>query len=159
MIDIVCVVCRLVMSDSLQPQDCSPPGSSVHGILQARILEWVACPPPGDLLNPETEPTSFMSPAFAGGFFTTRANRKPGSSGWIFSSVKPGVAHVAEASVVEAARVISHRRCVWCSSTLWVLPLCCQFIHSQCSFPWWFVSNIIAEETKVTNNPWNVILI
>ena len=30
------------MSDSLQPLDCSPPGSSVHGILQARILEWVA---------------------------------------------------------------------------------------------------------------------
>ena len=24
------------------PKDCSPPGSSVHGILQARILEWVA---------------------------------------------------------------------------------------------------------------------
>ena len=30
------------MSDSLQPMDCSPPSSSVHGILQARILEWVA---------------------------------------------------------------------------------------------------------------------
>ena len=26
------------------PLDCSPPGSSVHGILQARILEWVAMP-------------------------------------------------------------------------------------------------------------------
>ena len=26
------------------PIDCSPPGSSVHGILQARILEWVAIP-------------------------------------------------------------------------------------------------------------------
>ena len=26
------------------PTDCSPPGSSVHGILQARILEWVAVP-------------------------------------------------------------------------------------------------------------------
>ena len=26
------------------PVDCSPPGSSVHGILQARILEWVAIP-------------------------------------------------------------------------------------------------------------------
>ena len=25
------------------PMDCSPPSSSVHGILQARILEWVAC--------------------------------------------------------------------------------------------------------------------
>ena len=30
------------MSDSLQSMDCSPPGSSIHGILQARILEWVA---------------------------------------------------------------------------------------------------------------------
>ena len=28
------------------PMDCSPPGSSVHGILQARILEWVAFPAP-----------------------------------------------------------------------------------------------------------------
>ena len=26
------------------PMDCSPPGSSVHGILQARTLEWVAMP-------------------------------------------------------------------------------------------------------------------
>ena len=33
---------RLVMSDSLRPVDCRPPSSSVHGILQARILEWVA---------------------------------------------------------------------------------------------------------------------
>ena len=30
------------------PVDCSPPGSSVHGILQARILEWVAVPSSGD---------------------------------------------------------------------------------------------------------------
>jgi len=29
-----------VMSDSFDPVDSSPPGSSVHGILQARILEW-----------------------------------------------------------------------------------------------------------------------
>ena len=34
------------------PMDYSLPGSSVHGILQARILEWVAFPPPGDLPNP-----------------------------------------------------------------------------------------------------------
>ena len=31
-----------VVSDSCDPMDCSPPDSSVHGILQARILEWVA---------------------------------------------------------------------------------------------------------------------
>ena len=30
------------MSDSCDPMNCSLPGSSVHGILQARILEWVA---------------------------------------------------------------------------------------------------------------------
>ena len=29
------------------PKDCSPPGSSVHGILQARILEWVTISDPG----------------------------------------------------------------------------------------------------------------
>ena len=39
-----CKLCHLVMSDSLSSMDCSPPGSSVHGILQARILEWVAMP-------------------------------------------------------------------------------------------------------------------
>ena len=33
---------RSVVSDSLRPVDCSPPSSSIHGILQARILEWVA---------------------------------------------------------------------------------------------------------------------
>ena len=31
-----------VVSDSLRPVDCSPPSSSTHGILQARILEWIA---------------------------------------------------------------------------------------------------------------------
>ena len=34
------------------PVDCSPPGSSVHGILQARILGWVALPSPGHLPDP-----------------------------------------------------------------------------------------------------------
>ena len=33
------------------PMDCSPPGSSVHGILQARILDWVAISPPGVFLT------------------------------------------------------------------------------------------------------------
>ena len=34
----VCQSCRTLCD----PMDCSPPGSSVHGILQARMLEWVA---------------------------------------------------------------------------------------------------------------------
>ena len=32
------------LKSSIDPVDCSPPGSSVHGILQARILEWVVMP-------------------------------------------------------------------------------------------------------------------
>ena len=35
-------VSHSAMSDSFQPTDCSLPGFSVHGISQARILEWVA---------------------------------------------------------------------------------------------------------------------
>ena len=36
--------------------DYSPPGSSIHGILQARIVEWVAIPSPGDLPDPGIKP-------------------------------------------------------------------------------------------------------
>ena len=46
---IVCAQSCLTLRD---PMDCSPPGPFVHGILQARILEWVAFPPLGDLPDP-----------------------------------------------------------------------------------------------------------
>ena len=50
------------------PMDCSPPGSSVHGISQARILEWGApFSPVGDLCNPGIKPASS---ALTGWFFT-----------------------------------------------------------------------------------------
>ena len=38
------------------PMDRNPPGSSVHGIYQARILAWVPVPSPGDLPDPGIEP-------------------------------------------------------------------------------------------------------
>ena len=42
----MCVCTQLLQSrlTPCNPKDCSPPGSSVHGIFQARILEWVAMP-------------------------------------------------------------------------------------------------------------------
>ena len=56
------------------PMDHSLPGSSVHGILQARILEWVAVPASrGDLPDPGLELAALMSPPSASGFFTTSA--------------------------------------------------------------------------------------
>ena len=62
------VMAWLYMVSSSQHMDCSPPGSSVHGIIQPRILEKeIPFPsPPGDLSNPGIEP---VSPALAGGFF------------------------------------------------------------------------------------------
>ena len=38
------VLSRSVVSDTFRPHGLQLPGSSVHGILQARILEWVAMP-------------------------------------------------------------------------------------------------------------------
>ena len=40
------------------PTDCSPSGSSVHGIILARILEWVAISFAGDFSDPGIEPAS-----------------------------------------------------------------------------------------------------
>ena len=54
--------------------DCRPPGSSVHGISQARILQWVPFPSLGDPPNPGIKP---MSPALAGGFYVTEPPGKP----------------------------------------------------------------------------------
>ena len=51
--------------------DCSLPGSSVCGILQARILEWVAMTPSRGSSQPRDQ--TLMSTALAGGFFTTRS--------------------------------------------------------------------------------------
>ena len=56
-----------VVSNSAAAMDCSPPDSSVHGIFEARILEWVAIfPPLGDLPDPGIKPASLTSLALAG---------------------------------------------------------------------------------------------
>ena len=79
------------------PVDCSLPGSCACGIVQARILEWVAISTPGDLPDPGIhtpgdlpdpgiKPTSLASLASAGEFFTTVPPGKPLGS-VLFSSV------------------------------------------------------------------------
>ena len=71
------------------PMDCSLPDSSVYGILQVRILDWVAMPPPRDLPNPGIEP---RSPALQADSFPSELPGKPKNTGvgslsllrWIF---------------------------------------------------------------------------
>ena len=55
------------------PTDCSPPGSSVHGILQARILEWVAFPSSGGSSQPRGWP---QVSRLEGRFFAIWARRE-----------------------------------------------------------------------------------
>ena len=65
----VCVcVCSVAQSHLTlcEPKNCSPPGSSVHGILQARILEWVTI---SFSRGPSRSRDRTLS--LASGFFTT----------------------------------------------------------------------------------------
>ena len=57
LINALCLVAQLCLT-LCNPMDCSPPDSSVHGILQAGMLEGVAIPSPRGLLNPGIEPRS-----------------------------------------------------------------------------------------------------
>jgi len=52
------LLCCLVFSLSCDPMDCSPPGSSVPGLSQARILKWVVFPCLGESSLPVIEPAS-----------------------------------------------------------------------------------------------------
>ena len=69
----VCVHAQLCPT-LCDPMDCSPPGSSILGISQARILEWVAMPSSRGSFRPRDQThISFIE----GGFFTTQSPGKP----------------------------------------------------------------------------------
>ena len=69
-----CYVCAQSYLNLCNPRDCSPAWSSVYGIHQARIPEWVDISCFMGLPDPGLELMSPVSPALAGGFFTTSNN-------------------------------------------------------------------------------------
>ena len=73
------VSCVRVCSEAsvCDPMDCSPPGSSVHGILQARILEWVTMPSSRGSSQPRDQTCVSCISCFASRFFTTEPPGKP----------------------------------------------------------------------------------
>ena len=81
-----CCCCYLITLSRVpffwDPMDCSPSGSSVHGILQARCWSGLPFPSPGDLPDSGIKP---RSPALAVVFLTTEA---PGEPSQAFSSVQ-----------------------------------------------------------------------
>ena len=76
-------LCAWVCVESLQlclslcsPRDCSQASVSM-GFSRQEYWNGLPCLPPRDLPDPGIEPVSLMSPALAGGFFTTEPPRKP----------------------------------------------------------------------------------
>ena len=94
----------------------NPPRSSVHEILQAKILEWVAMPSSRGSSNPGIEPRSLTSPALAGRFFTTSATREAQITGY------PKVWKLGNLYLSMWSHLLSHRViwlfCVWLSSLI-----------------------------------------
>ena len=76
------------------PMDCSPPGSSVDGISQARIQSRLSFLPPGDLPHPGIEP---KSPAMAGVFITTEPPGKPHKMRQLAQNTEPSTRHMKSA--------------------------------------------------------------
>ena len=61
------------MGDSLEPPGLKP----AMGLPLQEYWNGLPFPPPGDFLNPVIKPISPVSPALAGGFFTTAPPKKP----------------------------------------------------------------------------------
>ena len=75
----VCSVSQLYLT-LCNLMDWSPQRSSVHGIFQPRILEWLSFPSPGDLPDLGNKLLSLASPVLAGRVFTTAPPEKTSSS-------------------------------------------------------------------------------
>ena len=65
------------------PVDCSPLGSSLRGILQARTLEWSPLHPPRDVPDSGTEPVSLAFPALAGNFLPLHLHHILSFTSWL----------------------------------------------------------------------------
>ena len=79
--------CSVHAVTQLCPHGLQPTVFSDHGILQARILELVLFPPPGDLPDPGIKPTSPESLTLASGFFSTEPPRNPFFRKQLFSNI------------------------------------------------------------------------
>ena len=118
------------------PVDCSPPGSSVHGILQARVLEWVATSFSRGSSQPRDQT---QVSCIAGGFFTAEPPEKPPQSVQLLSHV--GIFSSPGTAACQASLAITN---FWSSLTLMfiesVMPsnhliLCCPFLLLPSIFP------------------------
>ena len=70
------------------PMDCSPLALLSRGFSRQEYPSGLPCPPPGDLPKPRIKPTSLMTPALPGRFFTTWVLNPTVKSQFSFSQIK-----------------------------------------------------------------------
>ena len=128
---------RLIL---LNPTDDSPPGSSVHGLFPAGILEWVVVSSSRGLIKPESP----ASPASAGGFFTTESPGNLISKAREFSNF--GWISRLENTVAKCDNSASR----WCVSRSnrggFILRLDCVWVHINLKMNWisfWRIDKIL----------------
>ena len=94
----VCVLSRFSCVWLCDPMDCSPPGFSVRGVLQARMVEWVAISSSRGSSDPGIEPESLASPPLTGGLFTTSTTWEPMTC-WIDLNAQTEASHATQGPV------------------------------------------------------------
>ena len=77
--EMVCILSHFSCVQLFATPWTGPPGSSVHGILQARIPKWVAMQPPGYVPDTGIKPTSLATPALQVDSLPTESPGKPGN--------------------------------------------------------------------------------
>ena len=134
--------------------DCSPPGSPVHGIFQARILEWVAISFSRGSLWPSD--WTWVS-ALAGGFFTSLPLSHQGNPITYIDNLKNALCRF----VINFMKIISYlmKSATWIFYSAFMLL---RFIHTVCgSGSLISLMNFIGEHNDITlcNIPWFVYLV
>ena len=115
----VCVLVAQLCPTLCDPTDYSPPGFSVHGILQARVLEWITIP--FSIGTSKCRGRTLVS-CITGRFFTVWAT---GKSSWALCHKSPPRSHVG----LEGSLIMSrHLALTWCSRMEtfrpWAEPWC-----------------------------------
>ena len=98
----VCVCVTLSPVQLCDPRDCSPPVTSIHRIFQAGVLEWVAFPPPRDLLDPGIK---LMSPALQANSLLSAPSGKPSPQLW--PELKPDIKKLSLLKILIFSRVVT----------------------------------------------------
>ena len=128
----ICVLCFVTQScpTLCNPMNCSPPGSSLHGILQARILEWVAIPSSKIIF-----PTQGSNPGLLHWHVDSLPLAPPENprSSVVLAFTFRSLIHFELIFKLDLRKSINHRLLLWTTTGLYSVPL---FSHPSANQAW-----------------------